>query len=102
VKPVEAHPEAEEEFHGAVDYYEDQVEGLGRRFREAIKEATARMSENPVTFPLYENTICREVLVHHFPFAVYYVDEPDRNWVIAFANQYRRPGYWLSRLRKRR
>jgi hypothetical protein len=101
VKPIEAHPEATEEFHEAVKYYERKREGLGVEFRGEISGAIQRLREQPQSYPIYEDTECREVEVWRFPFVVYFVDEPDRIWVIAFANQYRRPGYWRKRLRDR-
>lgn len=101
MKPIEAHPEATEEFHEAVDYYERRQEGLGIEFRTEISEAVQRLRERPQAYPLHEGTECREVQVRRFPFVVYYVDEPGRIWVIAFANQYRKPGYWRKRLRDR-
>lgn len=101
MKLIEAHPEAEEEFHEAVDYYEGKVEGLGVEYRAEIREAIDRVRERPQAYPLWEDTECREVQVRRFPFAVYYVDEPARIWIVAFANQYREPGYWRRRLHNR-
>jgi toxin ParE1/3/4 len=100
VKPVAPHPEAEEEFHAAVDSYEAQSEGLGVKFREAIERAVERIRGQPNFFPMYEDTPCRECPVNRFPFAVYYMEREDIIWVVAFAHQRRKSGYWLNRLQR--
>jgi len=100
VKPVAPHPEAEAEFHAEVDYYETRQEGLGVRFRSAVEEAIERIRAQPNFFPPYEGSECRECPAKRFPFAVYYVERPAYIWVVAIANQRRRPGYWLNRLRR--
>jgi plasmid stabilization system protein ParE len=101
VKPVAPHPEAEAEFHDAVDYYEERSEGLGVRFREEIEAAVERIAEQPNRYPIYEATPCRQCPVTVFPYAVYYIEEVDRIWIVALAHQRRKPGYWLRRLRDR-
>ena len=100
MKPIAPHPEAEEEFHAAVDYYEDQSEGLGAKFREAIERAVKRIRSQPNFFPMFDGTPCRECPVNRFPFVVYYIERDAFIWVVAFANQRRKPGYWLSRLQR--
>jgi hypothetical protein len=51
VKPIAPHAEAEEEFHAHVDFYEDEEEGLGNRFRSAVEEAIERIRTQPNFFP---------------------------------------------------
>jgi hypothetical protein len=101
VKPIEGHPDAEAEFHEAVTYYEEQVEGLGAEFREEIREAIERIWQRPQAYPFYEDSVVQEVQVNRFRFVICYVDEPNRIWILAVANQWRRPGYWRRRLRDR-
>jgi hypothetical protein len=101
VKPISPHVEAEEEFNAQVDYYEDQEEGLGERFRSAVEESIERIRTQPNFFPHWEDTVFRECPVKRFPFAVYYVERPTYIWVVAIADQRRRPGYWLIRVRRR-
>jgi hypothetical protein len=33
-----------------------------------------------------------------FPYAVVYIDQPERIWIVAVMNCKRRPGYWKERL----
>ena len=99
MKPIEVHPEADEEFQEALDYYERKQEGLGSAYRSAIREAINRLRARPESYPIYEDTNCQQVQVWRFPFVVYYLNDDDRTWIVAIANQYRRPGYWRGRLR---
>ena len=41
------HPEAEEEFLGAIDYYEERGENLGLDFAVEVHAAIARATEHP-------------------------------------------------------
>ena len=100
MKPIAPHPEAEEEFHAAVDYYEEQSEGLGASYRQEIERAVEKIRSQPNFYPLYEDTPCRECPVNRFPFAVYYIERAAFIWVVAFAHLRRKPGYWLNRLRR--
>ena len=101
MKSIAPHVEAVEEFNAQVDYYEDQEEGLGERFRSAVEEAIERIRTQPNFFPYWDDTEFRECPVKRFPFAVYYAERPEYIWIVAIANQWRRPGYWLNRLRRR-
>lgn len=33
-----------------------------------------------------------------FPFAIVYIEEPDRIWIVAVMHFKRRPGYWHGRV----
>lgn len=68
MKQVEAHPEAEHEFHEAVEFYEGRVEGLGAQYRGEIEDAVERLRQRPESYPIYEGTECREIEVWRFPF----------------------------------
>lgn len=52
---------------------------------------------NPGVFRIFHGETRRH-LGGRFPYAVIYVDEPDRVLVLAFAHFKRRPGYWIDRL----
>jgi plasmid stabilization system protein ParE len=40
----------------------------------------------------------RRILAHGFPYAVLYVGQDDRVWIVAIMHLKRRPGYWKHRL----
>lgn len=52
---LEFHPQAEQEFLGAVLYYEAEVPGLGERFDAEVRTASALLLEYPEIGPLGHN-----------------------------------------------
>jgi hypothetical protein len=36
--------------------------------------------------------------MQRFPFVIYYLDMPDRIWIVAFAHASRKPNYWKTRI----
>jgi len=94
--------EAEDELIAAERWYESRRSGLGRDFRLAIHEAIERLSANPLASPSLLNTPkalgTRQVLVTRFPYSIIFIGHEADIWLVAFAHQSRRPGYWRDRL----
>jgi hypothetical protein len=97
VKPVVFHPEAQAEFLAAQDYYEQCVAGLGFDYRAEVQGALDVVAAAPQRLAVYSHGT-QAYFVHRFPFAVIYLDLPDKVWVVAIAHLRRRPGYWKDRL----
>jgi hypothetical protein len=51
------HPEAEQEFLEALDYYEGHEEGLGLDFAAQVYAAVGRAAEHPKTWPILEGEV---------------------------------------------
>ena len=83
---------ARQELDDAVQYYELECEGLGRRFREEVKKAAIRVSEYPEAWSVERGDI-RKCLLHKFPYKLLYSIEGDHIFIIAVAHQHRRPHY---------
>jgi plasmid stabilization system protein ParE len=81
----------------AQDWYENEVHGLGRRFRVAVEAVIERMSANPRQFPvIYKNV--RRALLRRFPYALMFVIEADETLtVIACFHGSRDPQHWQKR-----
>ncbi|MGE0882191.1 MAG: type II toxin-antitoxin system RelE/ParE family toxin [Blastocatellales bacterium] len=96
--PSEFHPDAKREFDEAVAYYDDQAEGLGDKFIEAVEETIRRIENFPEAWPLISpNT--RRCRTSRFPYGVIYQFTPeDRIIVIAIMHLHREPDYWLKRV----
>ena len=94
--------EAEDELVAAERWYEHRRPGLGSEFRVAIDEAMAQLnaapqSASPVsTIP--PSLGARQIFVKRFPYSVIFIQHESDLWVVAFAHQSRRPGYWRDRL----
>jgi plasmid stabilization system protein ParE len=89
-------PQAEAELLHEVSYYSALREGLGVRFKDAVKAAAARAGRTPVAgAPQAHGTRC--LRIKGFPFSLVYRDTPDEVLVVAAAPDSRKPGYWLAR-----
>jgi len=90
------HPEAEEEFNKAIDYYEDIAPGLGYDFALEVHSTIKRSVELPQAWAVLEGEI-RRSLVSRFPYGVLYSEEQEGIFIVAVMNLHRQPGYWKRR-----
>lgn len=90
------HPEAEEEFNKAIDYYEDIEPGLGYDFALEVYSTVRRSVEFPKAWAVLEGEI-RRSLVRRFPYGVLYSEEHEEIFVVAVMNLHREPDYWKHR-----
>ena len=86
-----------EEFNDTIEYYEFQVQGLGRNFREEIKRALRTIRRFPKIGAIEEGDI-RRYLLHKFPYKIMYSIEKDYIYIIAIAHTHREPNYWIDRI----
>jgi toxin ParE1/3/4 len=97
VRRIEFHPEAQDEFISAAQFYERQTEGLGLDFITTVQRTYERLLESPASGPPFGRRL-RRLLVPKFPFGLLYRVEPERIYIIAVMHLHRQPGYWRSRL----
>ena len=97
MRNVEFHPEAQNEFLSAAQFYEDQTQGLGLDFTLTVQRTYERVLAYPASGAPF-GRLLRRVLVPKFPYGLLYRVEPDRVYIIAVMHLHRRPGYWRSRL----
>ena len=96
--PVIFTPTARAELIDAQDWYENEVLGLGRRFRAAVDALVQSMSLNPRQFPVVYKSI-RRALLRRFPYALMFVIEADETLtVIACFHGSRDPAHWQKRV----
>jgi plasmid stabilization system protein ParE len=89
-------PEARTEFNEAVQYYDQQRQGLGDELRAEIRGFLPRLQRSPLTFPVERGDI-RRLILARFPYKLLYSVESDHVYVIALAHRRRAPGYWVDR-----
>ncbi len=97
MRSVEFHPEAQDEFISAVQFYESQTAGLGLDFILTVQRAYERLLEFPATGAPFGRRL-RRLLVPKFPYGLLYRVEPERVYIVAVMHLHRRPGYWRSRV----
>ena len=76
---------AEAELFLAQDWYDDQQEGLGSRFREAVDLTLDRAAERPLIYAVVHQDI-RRALVPRFPYILYFVVRRPNLIVLACLN----------------
>ena len=81
----------------AQDWYETQAPGLSRRFRAEIEAVVQRMADNPRQFPVVFKTL-RRARAKKFPYALFFLIEPDALLVIACFHASRDPRRWQKRV----
>lgn len=97
MKPHAFHPAADAEYTEAAKYHAGISPELAGRFYDDVEGVIRQIRRQPQRFRRVSPLI-RRALCEHFPYAVLYMDEPDRIWIIAVMHGMRRPGYWHSRL----
>jgi plasmid stabilization system protein ParE len=80
----------------AYEWYEGRETGLGRRFLDAVRKVLTSIEESPHPYPLVRGDIRRAAL-HRFPYAIFYVTEPERTLALACMHFRRHPRRWQSR-----
>ena len=96
-KPLELHPEAEEEYLKTLVWYSQRSQSAAATFETAIEAAMKKIHDAPARWPVYFKS-CRKYTLHQFPFAVVYRVFPSHILILAVAHGHRRPGYWKNRL----
>ncbi len=77
-------------------WYEERTAGLGRQFVEAVDEALASITRNPLAFAIVRNVV-RRALTKRFPYGILYLVEADTVVVLAILHQARDPDLWARR-----
>jgi plasmid stabilization system protein ParE len=97
VKPTIFHPQADNEFAEAVGSYAGKVPGLGDRFYDMVLRLVAEIEAAPQLHRPWRHGTRRH-FKPEFPYALIYVERPDRIIVLAVAHFKRRPDFWRERL----
>jgi len=98
VHPVIFTASARTELIDAQSWYENEVPGLGRRFRAEVDAAVERLRASPHQFPVIYKSIRRAIL-RRFPYSLLFVIEPNESLtVIACFHASRDPKRWQRRM----
>lgn len=87
---------AQQELEDARDYYNLQQENLGERFKKHIKESIDNIRELPLLYPKI-NGLLHRVVVHKFPYSIFYIVEETRIIIVSIAHQHRKPFYEVEK-----
>jgi len=91
---------AELEFKDAVNYYNEQSEGLGFEFANEVSLTLERIIDFVDSWPkLSKNS--RRARTNRFPYGIIYTTEKNEIVIIAVMHLHRKPDYWKSRIPKK-
>ena len=94
---VALHPEADNEFAGAVQYYSEISPELGVRFYLEMERLFREAVADPERFRKFDPP-ARRHFSRDFPYAIVFLEKPDGIWVVTVMHMKREPGYWRNRL----
>jgi hypothetical protein len=77
VKPHVFHPEAAEEYAASAGYYQEIDPLLGGGYHDEVERSIRKIRRQPDRYPQLDPP-ARRALLHRFPYAVVYLDQPDR------------------------
>ncbi len=89
-------PEAQADVAEAFAWYETQRVGLGSEFLAEVARVLERIEQLPESYAVLRGQT-RRALVHRFPYAVFYVLDPDVIGVTAVMHGRRDPRRWHER-----
>ncbi len=88
---------AERELAEAIEHYEREVPGLGRRFLDEVEAGVALLMDYPEIAPKIRGNT-RRLVLPKFPYSLLYRPLPKgRIRILAVAHQKRHPEYWIGR-----
>jgi toxin ParE1/3/4 len=92
------HPEARLELAQAIEYYRAISPKLSREFYEAFRLVIQDVTDFPEASKQVSELGVRRKGMSRFPYALFYVIDPDALYVVAVAHERRHPDYWKYRL----
>jgi hypothetical protein len=84
------------EVDAARDYYEQEVEGLGKAFVLTVRYSVEEIKSYPTASRIIRGSF-RRFLTPRFPFGIIYRISDDTIYVVAVSHLRQRPGYWKNR-----
>lgn len=89
---------ADTELAEATAWYMERSWETSRAFLLEFVRVKRLIEEAPRRWRELEDGV-RRVTFRRFPYALIYIEEPDRVLVLAVMHQRRRPGYWKGRIK---
>jgi plasmid stabilization system protein ParE len=90
-------PEAEADIAEATSWLGEQSNELPSRFESVVAKAIADALAFPEAYPLVHRS-ARRILTGTFPYAIYYLIEPEMVVVFGVIHQARHPSTWQRRM----
>lgn len=96
MRVVRIRAQARDEIEEAVDWYRERSPTAAAELLHELDVAMQRIAEAPEQFPVVRGRL-RRVLLHRFPYAVYYKVYPATISVVGVIHGRRHPSTWQRR-----
>nr|WP_314628375.1 type II toxin-antitoxin system RelE/ParE family toxin [uncultured Noviherbaspirillum sp.] len=93
---VTFHRDAQEEFLGAISWYQNKRSGLALEFMAEVERCKAMAAESPSRYASVEGGI-RRIGLNRFPYIVYFRPEKNHIVVLGVFHTKRDPAIWPRR-----
>ena len=94
--PLIFRDEALADLDDAYLWYEEQRQGLGVEFIQAIETRLEQIQSNWKQFPRIRSVI-RRAIVSRFPYAIFFIEQGQSISIIAVMHHARSPRHWQGR-----
>lgn len=94
---IRIHELAAKEFDDAIDWYDKQSEGLGKRFKRIVTKSIEKIRNNPEWY-LKESDDLYKSYIPKFPYKILFTIEKHEIIIWAIAHMHRKPWYWQTRI----
>jgi plasmid stabilization system protein ParE len=94
--PVVYRRRVKHDLSAAFDWYEEQRTGLGAEFRASVQSTFNAIARHPELFAPVHGEV-RRAIMSRFPFAAFYVVEPERVVVLRVLHTARNSKLWPKR-----
>ena len=84
---------AELELNTAIDYYNNQMPGLGFEFAIEFKESLIKLKNFPNAWPVFSNST-RRFLIRKFPYGILYQNRQKEILILAIMHLKQNPKNW--------
>jgi plasmid stabilization system protein ParE len=91
------HPEAEAEIIETIEFYRSRSPEVAASFLHSLESAIEMIEGNPLRWAPIQDDL-RRVLLHRFPFGIYYRVEDQELRVLIVKHHRRHPDYGMDRL----
>lgn len=95
------HTEALDEYRAAAKWYENKRPSWGEVFMDAVDAAIESILDPSIKWGFYGDRARTPQIysrsIAGFPFDIIYLLIDDEVYIVAYAHEKRRPGYWLRR-----
>jgi len=84
------------EIENGKEYYNLQQANLGNRFKKDVQNTVDSIVSFPKLYPFIIDNI-QKVVLHRFPYSIFYVVEEDTILILSVSHQHRKPFYWIDK-----